>query len=128
MALAYSFRHDSSGRLSVEGVKLIDLGVQLGHQSVVLLVGLTPEADQRVSVRVQLHPAGGQATLPPDIKLALLSPSSKVLQELRARSQDNLVQLKRFTCPVGQRFSIQVALGDFSLTEEFVVELPEGNV
>ena len=126
LSLAYSFRQGQSAErpLSVEGVKLIDLGVQLGNQSVALLIGFTPEAEQ-TSIRVQLHPAGGATTLPPNIKLALLSRSGKVLQELRARSQDNLIQLKRFTCPVGKRFTIQVALDNFSLTEDFVVELPE---
>jgi hypothetical protein len=71
---------------------------------------------------VQLHPASGQTYLPPNIKLALLSSSGATLQELKSRSQDNFIQLKRFTCPIGKNFRIQVAINDFSLTEDFLIE------
>ncbi|NEP14208.1 MAG: DUF1822 family protein [Symploca sp. SIO1A3] len=131
--LALSFRGDRSTlrevrNVAVEGIKLIDLGMELGNQSVALLVGLVPEAEQRVGIRVQLYPAGGKDYLPPDIKLALLSQSGTNLLEVQARIQDILIQLKRFTCPIGKGFSIQVALNHFSITEEFVIELLPGTV
>jgi hypothetical protein len=125
--LAFSFRQGRPSvtevrKVFVEGIKLIDLGMELENQSVALLVGLVTEAEQRVGIRVQLYPAGGQTYLPPDIKLALLSPSGAILQEYQARAQDNLIQLKRFTCPMGKSFSIQVAHQDFSIKENFVIE------
>lgn len=124
--LAYSFRKGEKGALegrniAVEGVKLIYLGIALGHQSVALMVSLTAESESRVSIRVQLHPAGGQNYLPPKIRLALLSTSGAILQESVADSQDNLIRLKRFTCPRGKGFKIQVKLDDFSLTEDFAI-------
>ncbi len=131
--LALSFRGDRSTlrevrNVAVEGIKLIDLGIELGNQSVALLVGLVPEAEQRVGIRVQLYPAGGKDYLPPNIRLALLSQSGTNLLEAQARIQDILIQLKRFTCPIGKGFSIQVALNHFSITEEFVIELLPGTV
>ena len=39
-------------------------GMQLGNQSVALLIGLTPEAEQKVGIHVQLHPAGSKTYLP----------------------------------------------------------------
>jgi hypothetical protein len=124
--LAYNLRHGQKLRearqVAVEGVKLIDLGVQLGEQSVALLVGLTKEADQQVGIRVQLYPVGGQTYLPQKIKLTLLSPSGTALQESQARIQDNLIQLKRFTCSVGTNFKIQVAIDRFSITEDFQIQ------
>lgn len=125
--LAFSFRQGrpsatEARKVFVEGIKLIDLGMELKNQSVALLVGLITEAEQRVGIRVQLYPAGGQTYLPPNIRLALLSPSGATLQEYQARSQDNLIQLKRFTCPMGKSFSIQVAHHDFSIKEDFVIE------
>ena len=127
--LAFSFRQSQPSRkevrkISVEGVKLIDLGMELGNQSVALLVGLTAETSQRVSIRVQLYPARGQTYLPPKIRLALLSQSGATLTESVARTQDNLIQLKRFTCPTGKGFRIQVALNGFSITEDFMIEPP----
>jgi hypothetical protein len=38
--------------------------MELKNQSVALLVGLAPETEQRVGIRVQLYPAGGQTYLP----------------------------------------------------------------
>ena len=121
--LAFAFRKERADAREVEvkGVKLIDLGVQLGHQLVALLVGLSRETEDRVSIRVKLHPAPGASYLPRKIQLALLTKSGKVLQQIEARNQDNFMQLKRFSCPVGKKFSIQVALDDFSLTEDFVI-------
>ena len=121
--LAFAFRQGRADTREVEvkGVKLIDLGVQLGHQSVALLVGLSPETEDRVSIRVKLYPAQEVSYLPAKIKLTLLTKSGKVLQQVQARNQDNFIQLKRFSCPLGKKFSLQVALDDFSLTEDFVV-------
>ena len=123
--LAYSSYALRQRQLEVgafEGVKVIDLGMELGNQSVALLIGLTPEAEQKVAIRVQLHPVGGHTYLPAKIKLALLSRSGKVLQEIQARTQDNFIQLKRFTTPRGKNFSIRVALDDFSITENLALE------
>jgi hypothetical protein len=126
-SLAFNFRRRNLAvnevrKISIEGIKLIDLGMELGNQSVALLIGLTPETEQRVGIRVQLYPAGGQTYLPPNIRLALLSHSGATLQEYRSRLQDNLVQLKRFTCPKGKGFSIQVTLNNFSIQEDFIIE------
>jgi hypothetical protein len=107
--------------VSVEGIKLIDMGMQLGNKSVALLVGLTQEPEQKVSIRVQLHPARGQTYLPPNIKLALISASGASLQEFESRIQDNFIQLKRFSCPTGKSFKIKVTIDNFSIIEDFVI-------
>ncbi|WP_084639401.1 DUF1822 family protein [Geitlerinema sp. PCC 9228] len=109
-------------QIAVEGIKAIDLGMQLGHQSVALLLGVVQsQGDRRVSVRVQLHPANGDKWLPSNIRLALLSESGNVLQELTSRGYDNFMQLKRFTCPYGKSFKIEVSLKDFRIAEEFAI-------
>lgn len=125
--LAVNFRQRKSTIIEartvvVEGIKLIDLNMELENQAVALLIGLAPETEQRVGIRVQLYPAGGQTHLPSNIKLALLSHSGTILQEYRARVQDSLIQLKRFSCPVGKSFSIQVSINSFSITEAFAIE------
>ena len=129
--LPFSFRQSRPSvtevrKVFVEGTKLIDLGMELENQSVALLVGLAPETEQRVGIRVQLYPAGGKTYLPSNIKLILLSQSGATLQEYKARTQDSLIQLKRFTCPMGKCFSVKVALDDFSITEDFVIESVAG--
>ena len=121
--LAMSFRQgpDPVHELTVEGVKLIDMGVQLGHQQIALVIGLLEKADQHVAVRIQLLPTQGAFYLPPSLTLRLMSQSNNVLQTLTARKNDNLMQLKRFTCKEGTRFTIQLTLGTVKLTEAFEV-------
>ncbi|WP_414621464.1 DUF1822 family protein [Calothrix sp. CCY 0018] len=123
--LAFAFRQrDASKEMTVEAAKIIDLGIQLGNKSVALLIGLTRENDNKIGVRIQLHPAAGETYLPANMKLALRSRTGKVLQQLESRTQDNLIQLKRFTCPIGKKFSVEVALDNFSITEDFAIEMP----
>ena len=124
--LAFAFRqNDASRKLTVEAAKIIDLGMQFGNKSVTLLIGLTKENDHKIGIRIQLYPDSQENYLPTNIKLKLRSRSGKVLQELESRSQDNLIQLKRFTCPIGKKFSIEVALDNLSITEDFTIEMPD---
>jgi Protein of unknown function (DUF1822) len=125
--LAVSFRNNSGfNEIRVTGAKVIDLGMQVEGKSVVLLVALTPEDDEKVSIRVQLHPTSDNIYLPSNLKLVLISQSGKILQESQSRAHDNYIQLKRFKSTYGNRFSIQVALNDVSVREEFLLEKPVG--
>lgn len=119
--LAFQFRSDSLlKQVPVKGATLIDLGMELKGITVMLLVGLTQEVDKRVGIRVQLYPANGETYLPPNIKLGLLSDLGVMLQEVQSRSHDNYIQLKRFKTPPGKIFSIQVALDNANIKENFV--------
>lgn len=121
-SLAVNFR--SSSELSVGSIKrakLIDLGMEIESQRVVLLVALIPDDSQQVSIRVQLHPTGGESYLPVNVKLGLLSTEGEIIQQVQARVQDNYIQLKRFDGEVGECFSIQVALNSCQITENFVI-------
>lgn len=104
-----------STRITQRGAKkakLIDLGVQLGYQTVALLVNITEESDEKLGVLIQVHPTGGERYLPPDLKLTLLSKAGKTLQEVTSRLQDNYIQLKFFKGESGKRFSVELSLGE----------------
>ena len=113
--------------------KLIDLGIQLGAESVALLVAITPlqstatskeketDTNPRLEVWVQLHPIGQTRFLPSDIHLSQLSPTGDILQAATSRLQDNYIQLKRFRGFPGECFDIKVAFGDTCTTEAFVI-------
>ena len=90
--------------------------------SVALLIGMNPEKDNKMGIKVQLHPTREKNHLPTNLRLALLNQSGDILQEFAARNQDELIQLKRFTCPRKKRFSIRVALNSYSITEEFSID------
>lgn len=106
---------------AVKAAKMIDLGLQLGSRSVVLLIALAPEADDKVGILVHVHPSSPENYLLPQIKLTLLSDSGEILQEVQSRSQDNYIQLKRFRGNYGECFSIQVATSGVSVIETFQI-------
>ncbi len=119
----FQFRSDSVlNEVCVKGAKLIDLGMQLESQSLALLIGLSPQIDNKVGIRVQLYPASGESYLPDNVQLTLLSESGNALQSVESRSYDNYIQLKRFKLPLGKYFSIQVARKDIKIKENFVLE------
>ena len=111
---------DTTG-MSVKGVKLIDLGIQLQNQAVALLVTLTAITDEKVKVRVQVHPVATAAYLPSNLQLAVLSEMGEILREVRSRSLDNYIQLPHFTGKTGESFSIRLALNETSITEDFIL-------
>lgn len=118
--LALSFRGDLGvNKAAVQQAKLLDLGLQLGQESVVLLVAIMPEAEQKIGISIQVHPVPGTAYLPTDLTLCLQSEMGEVLQEVRSRSQDNYIKLKHFRGMPDERFEIQITLGDVKMTESF---------
>lgn len=114
--LAFSTR---SVEVATKRGKLIDLGIQLSHQTVALLVNITEEAQEKISISIQLHPTGKEKYLPPNIKVTLLSKAGNILQQVEARGQDNYIQLKLFKGERGKRFSIEVSLDELSVRENF---------
>ena len=120
--IAFNFRKIPNFAIdrSIEGVKILDLGLKLEEKEVALLIGLNSTTSE-IRIGVQLHPVGEQIYLPESLKIALLAPSGTVLQESVARNSDRFIQLKQFSCPYGQSFTLRVELGDNSLQEDFIL-------
>lgn len=125
--LAFSLRSRlQPTETTVQRAKLIDLGLQLGHQPVILLVAIAPigqenVAESEVEILVQVHPIPEVPHLPSNLQLNLLSETGEVLQGVRSRDHDNYIQLKCFEGTPGECFDIQLILGTNSLTETFVI-------
>lgn len=108
--------------------KIIDLGINIANCHVALLINIIPEKldnskdneeRDKISILAQLYPMNGNKFLPHNIKLVLISKAGKVLQEITSRIQDNCIQLNAFKGEQGKKFSIQVSLGNSSITEKF---------
>ncbi|WP_299488190.1 DUF1822 family protein [Acaryochloris sp. IP29b_bin.137] len=100
-------------------VKLVDLGLQLGEQTVMLMLTLALKEDRTLSTQVRIYPARHEH-LPPQLQLRMLSETGDVLQEVWSRGQDNYIQLKPFSGERGDRFRLQMALDEICVTENFV--------
>ncbi|MBD2607492.1 DUF1822 family protein [Scytonema hofmannii FACHB-248] len=107
--------------------KLIDLRKVLSdaygglrQRAVVLVVTLPPENEQEMDVIVEVHPTNGQHYLPPNLHLMILDFEGASVMEAQTRSSNKNIQLE-FSCEMGERFSVKLALGDISITENFVI-------
>ncbi|MGH8002456.1 MAG: DUF1822 family protein [Brasilonema sp.] len=125
---AYSFRnpniieqnYPNQTQAFTRRAKLIDLGIQITNQPVILIVEIRPKIDQQTGVRLQLHPTNHQTYLIPGVQLTVLDESGAVFLETQARSADNYLQLQ-FRGEPGEQFGVQVILNDASVTENFVI-------
>lgn len=126
--LAFSFRRNENFKetssqhheASVRRGKLIDLGLQLAGHSVALIVQLRQASPQKTDILIQVHPTGSQTYLQPLLQLVVLDESKEIFLEAQARSADNYIQLQ-FSGKPRERFSVKIALGDVSMTENFVI-------
>ena len=104
--------------------KLIDLGIQLSGQKIVLIVATMPQTHDRVGVWIQLKPANQLIKLPPNLKLKVLSEAKTRLEaesrsDFKGKGKDKCLQL-RFTPPSGTNFQVQVTCDHASFSEDFV--------
>ncbi|MBW4593874.1 MAG: DUF1822 family protein [Brasilonema angustatum HA4187-MV1] len=100
--------------------KLIDLGIQIANQPVILIVEIRPKTDQQTGIRLQLHPTGNKIYLIPGVQLTVLDQSGTVFLETQARSADNYLQLQ-FRGEPAEQFSVKVSLNDASVTQNFII-------
>ncbi len=100
--------------------KVLDFGIQLAGNAIVLVVTIQPALNNQFNLLTQVLPSGGQATLPSQLQLAILDDKGAILLSAIARNADNWIQLE-FSSQFGEQFSIQVSLGEVSLIEHFVI-------
>ncbi|MEH1797283.1 DUF1822 family protein [Nostoc sp.] len=104
-----------------KATKSIDLGTKLGDRSISIIVAYTNVENEKISIRVQIYPTGGETYLPSNLQLILLDESGEIKRQVPSRSLDNYIQLPRFECIPGEKFSIKITLDDFTFTEEFFI-------
>jgi Protein of unknown function (DUF1822) len=97
--------------------RVLDLGLALGESAIALVVGVLPQEKGEVAVLLRVAPLQ-QLYLPQGLTLAGLYPDGQAFARVQARESDNLIQLK-FQANLGEKFSVQVMLGDCSITEHF---------
>lgn len=107
-------------RSGVRRAKLVDLGIELPGQSVVLVVTLTPKSSVEIQIRLHVHPTGDQAYLPNNLIVKVLDGEGAAVMEAHAKTANTHITLE-FSAQLGERFSVRLELGDMSNTSNFVV-------
>lgn len=120
-APAFRSADDSNKEATIERERLIDLGVQPdGSRCLVVLVAtLTKEADRKTGFRLEVYPTESQPHLPPNLQLSVLSETGETLKTSQPR--DNYIRLPKLKGISGERFRVQVSLGDINVTQDFEI-------
>lgn len=114
----------------VRRARLIDLGLQLDQHSVALVVAIMPKPSElsdapRMGIFLQVRSVDPQLSLPPHLKVSVLSESGETRLQAESRSddesrgKDQSIDL-RFSPPVGSRFRVKVELDQAYVVEEFI--------
>jgi hypothetical protein len=77
---------------------------------------IAPLVNERVAIQIQLHPSLQARYLPSNLKLILLSQTGKILREVTSRSHDNWIQLPSIECHAGEKFGVQIALNNVTIS------------
>jgi len=125
---AFNFRGDAQEQVPATGRnhsssrhgKLLNLGMKLGEQQVVLIVEIKATTDNRFRVFVQVHPASGSLYLPTGLTLTILDAQAQTFLQAEAREADNFVKLS-FRGTPGEEFSTRIALENTAITEFFKI-------
>ena len=123
--LQFAFRSsqvlESSG--SVTGNKPIKRGkllsLERGKEQVALFVELMTTDASDIDILVEVYPTNGEKNLPNDLQLMVLDDEGETLMQARANKTENL--LFELSGEPGEHFIVKLALGDFSVTENFLI-------
>ncbi|MBD2088576.1 DUF1822 family protein [Microcoleus sp. FACHB-1515] len=92
--------------------------IALGNHAIALTIELTEVVDE-IEILLRVHPLDAP-TLPPQLQLTILDDEGTVFLEARSRQADDFLQL-RFSGSAGERFNVQLAIAQSSVTEEFII-------
>lgn len=113
--LVYGFR-----TIEIKRGKLINLGIDLVSQEVILLASIKETEQSELSIKIQAYPSNNQTYLPTQLKLIVLDEFGEVFEEVTAQDADQFIQYE-FLGERGEEFYIKVALGNASYLEKFAI-------
>lgn len=106
----------------ISRAKLVDLGIQLGQSVRVALVVhvMQMDANHCSNIILQVRPLGDSPYLPEGLVLSVFDEQDEIFMTATSRSIDNYIQL-RLSGQMDEVFGVQVAMGDASFKEQFVI-------
>lgn len=95
------------------------LNFECGKEQVALFVELMTTEEPEIDISVEVYPTNGQTNLPNDLQLTLLDDEGETQMHARANKGERL--LFEFSGEPGDRFTVKLALGDFSVSNFFFI-------
>ncbi|BAY82247.1 hypothetical protein NIES267_17260 [Calothrix parasitica NIES-267] len=100
---------------SISRAKVVDVGRQI-----ILLIELTPTNSAVFDIRLRVYPAENTLHLPQDLQLTIFDELGNICMNTQAETANDWMQLE-FDCQHEEKFSVELKLGETSITEEFIV-------
>jgi hypothetical protein len=100
---------------SISRAKVVNVG-----RRIVLLIELTPTNSAVFDIRLRVYPAENTVHLPRDLQLTIFDESGNICMETQSETADDWMQLE-FDCQHEEKFSVELKLGETSISEEFIV-------
>ena len=119
--LASGFRNAPPKALpsNLSRAKLIE--IEGSVQSLVLVVVLlSPQTGPEIDIRIEVHSQNRQAELSPNLLINILNQNGQVEMTAPSKSNVSIIKLEFGVAP-GERFSVQLLLGDVEVIENFVM-------
>ncbi|MEC4815991.1 MAG: DUF1822 family protein [Scytonema sp. PMC 1069.18] len=117
---------------SITRGKKIDLGLELNGESVALIVTLAAENQSaiknpdEVNILIQVslpkdkYIPGAKVYIPEKLKVAVIDDKGEEVLYTTSRQNDNWIEVE-FSAQFGEKFSVDVILGESKVTQDFVV-------
>jgi hypothetical protein len=99
--------------------KLVETGVEIKKYSLILLIAITPQDENKTGINIQLHAAPKEKYLPENIHLELLSSTEEIIKYVISHSYDNWIQLPYIKCDRDEMFGIRITLDGVRVSETF---------
>jgi hypothetical protein len=115
----YAFRRRIAN--SIRRAKPIQLDLQLAKPPIALVVTLTPQKSTNFDISLQVLTLRDETYLPSGLRLTVLDDLGETFLEVSSGRTDNLLQTRQFGGRSGERFRVQISLGEDSIAEDFVI-------
>lgn len=102
----------------VSRCKLIELGTP--NQCVAMIVAVTQESEQEMSISVEVQPPKGQTYLPSNLQVMVIDGDGETVMDAHTQRENKTIQFELGGEP-GDCFDVKVALGNISVTENFAI-------
>jgi Protein of unknown function (DUF1822) len=108
-----------SSRFNITLGKKIDLGLQIDDISVALVAKVASENQDTINMVFQVHPVE-YIYLPKALQLIVNDENGEAVLDATSRDNDNWIEVE-LSAQVGEKFSVDICLGDSKITQEFIV-------
>ncbi|MCY7277527.1 MAG: DUF1822 family protein [Phormidesmis sp. CAN_BIN44] len=96
------------------------LEISLAQQTVSLIILASPSSETEMRIQMLLLPIVEQPFLPPNLQFRVCDEQGEAVIEVQTKEDHERLQVT-FESEVGDRFSIQIQLGDSRVTESFLI-------